>query len=167
MDETPQQALKRLTPHEPVVSKRGIIYMGNLPKDFEEKAVRRYLSQFGKVTKLKVARSAKTGHSKGFAFVEFAFEEVAEIVARTIHRHLIGSKTITCHMCDSIDSKVFRSNSLAFSPPQKYNKERKRHNVHGINELPKNAALYHNRLVEASKKQLKEKNIKFTLDHMI
>ena len=51
---------------------RGVIYIGHLPKGFEEAELRKFFEQFGKINKLRVSRSKKTGRTRGYAFLEFA-----------------------------------------------------------------------------------------------
>ena len=58
---------------------KGIVYIGHLPKGFEEDELRKFFEQFGKINKLRVSRSKKTGRSRGYAFLEFKDKEVAEI----------------------------------------------------------------------------------------
>lgn len=48
-----------------------------------------YFTQFGDVTRLRLARNKRTGASKHFAFVEFGSREVAEIVAGTMNNYLM------------------------------------------------------------------------------
>lgn len=48
-----------------------------------------YFTQFGEVTRLRLARNKKTGASKHYAFVEFESQEVAGIVARTMDNYLM------------------------------------------------------------------------------
>lgn len=48
-----------------------------------------YFTQFGDVTRLRLARNKKSGASKHYAFVEFGSEEVAGIVARTMDNYLM------------------------------------------------------------------------------
>jgi nucleolar protein 15 len=56
----------------------GIIYIGHLPKGFNEKELKGFFSQFGEVSKLRVSRSKKTARSKGYAFLEFKGEHKGE-----------------------------------------------------------------------------------------
>ncbi|QDS76467.1 hypothetical protein FKW77_004910 [Venturia effusa] len=67
----------------------GTIYVGRVPHGFYEHQMKAYFSQFGDVTRLRLARNKKTGASKHYAFVEFASKEVAEIVARTMDKYLM------------------------------------------------------------------------------
>src|ERR1700755_3064410 len=51
--------------------------------------MRAYFSQFGTITRLRMARNRKTGASKHFAFLEFASADVADIVAKTMNNYLM------------------------------------------------------------------------------
>lgn len=52
--------------------KSAVLYLGHVPHNFYEPAMRSYFSQFGEVQRLRLARSKKTARSKGYAFIEFA-----------------------------------------------------------------------------------------------
>lgn len=56
--------------------------------------MKKYFSQFGDVTRIRVARSEKTGRSKGHAFVEFRIPEVAQIAAETMDNYLMYKKML-------------------------------------------------------------------------
>jgi nucleolar protein 15 len=58
--------------------------------------MRAYFSQFGIVTRLRLSRNKKTGHSKHYAFIEFESEEVAEIVAETMDNYLLYGHILKC-----------------------------------------------------------------------
>ncbi|KFD48572.1 hypothetical protein M514_10583 [Trichuris suis] len=66
-----------------------VICVRRIPYGFFENEMFEYFSQFGKVTRLKLIRSEKTGRSRGFAFVEFKSAKVAEIVASTMNNYLL------------------------------------------------------------------------------
>lgn len=51
--------------------------------------MRAYFTQFGTVNHVRLSRSKKTGNSKHYAFVEFASDEVAKIVADTMNNYLM------------------------------------------------------------------------------
>ena len=57
----------KLKPSE--ITHKGIIYVGHLPKGFEEEQLKGFFSQFGGISKIRVSRSKKTGRSKGFAYL--------------------------------------------------------------------------------------------------
>ncbi|XP_071443694.1 MKI67 FHA domain-interacting nucleolar phosphoprotein-like [Hetaerina americana] len=71
---------------------RGVVRLACIPHGFYEDEMRQYFKQFGVVTRLRVARSRKTGNSKGFAFVEFKVPEVAKVVAETMNNYLMFDK---------------------------------------------------------------------------
>lgn len=74
---------------DPLKLKRGIVLIKNLPHGFFEPQLKEYFSQYGKVTRLRLGRSERTGASKAFAFVEFKYPEVAEIAAQTMDKYLM------------------------------------------------------------------------------
>ena len=51
--------------------------------------MRAYFSQFGEITHLRISRNKLTGHSKHYAFIEFASNAVADIVAKTMDKYLM------------------------------------------------------------------------------
>lgn len=59
---------------------RGVVYISHIPHGFYEEQMREFFGQFGIVTNLRLGRSAKTGGSKGYAFVEFKYKEVASVI---------------------------------------------------------------------------------------
>jgi hypothetical protein len=93
-------------------ARRGIVLLKNIPPGFYENQMYNFFSQFGKVLRVKLARSRKvngylqrafktclnyilsffnsqTTGSKGYAFIEFAYEEVAKIAADTMNNYLM------------------------------------------------------------------------------
>lgn len=70
------------------------MYFGRIPHGFYETEMRKYFSQFGKVKRTRVARSEKTGNSKGYGYVEFDNFEVAKIVAETMNNYLMGNRLL-------------------------------------------------------------------------
>uniref|UniRef100_A0A9J8CW06 Nucleolar protein interacting with the FHA domain of MKI67 n=1 Tax=Cyprinus carpio carpio TaxID=630221 RepID=A0A9J8CW06_CYPCA len=76
----------------------GVLYVGHLPRGLFERQLKSYFQQFGKVTRIRVSRSKKTGRSKGYGFVEFECDEVAKIVAETMNNYLIGERLIKCEL---------------------------------------------------------------------
>ncbi|KAM9347443.1 MKI67 FHA domain-interacting nucleolar phosphoprotein [Symphorus nematophorus] len=113
----------RLTP--------GVIYVGHLPVGLFEPQLRSYFEQFGKVLRLRLSRSKKTGGSKGYAFVEFDCDEVAKIVAETMNNYLMGERLIKCHVIppEKVHEKLFVGSRREFKKPTnpavaRYNKKR-------------------------------------------
>ncbi|ODM93415.1 MKI67 FHA domain-interacting nucleolar phosphoprotein, partial [Orchesella cincta] len=68
---------------------------------FYEKEIKSYFTQFGKVLRVRVGRSQKTGKSRGYAFVEFEFEEVAKIAAEAMNNYLMFERLIKCEVLSS------------------------------------------------------------------
>ncbi|CAL8088875.1 unnamed protein product [Orchesella dallaii] len=77
---------------------RGIIMLKHIPHGFYEKEIKSYFSQFGKVLRVRVGRSQKTGKSRGYAFVEFQFEDVAKIAAEAMNNYLMFERLIKCEV---------------------------------------------------------------------
>lgn len=74
----------------------AVIYVGHIPHGFYDKEMRSYFAQFGEVLRVRLSRSKKTGHSRGYAFVEFADAEVAAIAAESMDGYLMhGSKMVS------------------------------------------------------------------------
>ncbi|XP_040003938.1 MKI67 FHA domain-interacting nucleolar phosphoprotein [Xiphias gladius] len=113
----------RLTP--------GVVYVGHLPLGLFEPQLRSYFQQFGKVLRLRLSRSKKTGGSKGYAFVEYDCDEVAKIVAETMNNYLMGERLIKCHVIppEKVHEKLFVGSQREFKEPSypavaRYNKKR-------------------------------------------
>jgi len=106
-----EKALKSSKSNEP-----GVVYIGyvhtshfamreeannqpsRVPRGFFEAEMKKYFSQFGRVTRLRLSRNKQTGASKHYAFVEFASSEVADIVARTMNNYLLFGHILKCHL---------------------------------------------------------------------
>lgn len=113
----------RLTP--------GVIYVGHLPLGLFETQLKSYFEQFGKVLRVRLSRSKKTGGSKGYAFIEFDCDEVAKIVAETMNNYLMGERLIKCHVIppEKVHEKLFVGSQREFKKPSnpavaRYNKKR-------------------------------------------
>lgn len=74
---------------DPTRLNRGVLLIKNLPKGFFEKQLKKYFSQYGTVTRLRLARSERTGGSKGHAFIEFQYPEVAKVAAEAMDNYLM------------------------------------------------------------------------------
>lgn len=77
---------------------RGVIYLGHIPKGFEESQMRKFFDQFGTVTRLRLSRSKRNAAPKGYGFIEFEEESVAKIVAQTMDKYLLFEKQLVCHL---------------------------------------------------------------------
>eukprot|EP00088_Acartia_fossae_P002596 TRINITY_DN1106_c0_g1_i1.p1 TRINITY_DN1106_c0_g1~~TRINITY_DN1106_c0_g1_i1.p1 ORF type:complete len:295 (-),score=91.32 TRINITY_DN1106_c0_g1_i1:112-969(-) len=76
----------------------GVVYLSHIPHGFYEKQMREFFSQFGAVTNLRLGRSKRTGRSRGYAFIEFQFHEVAKIVAETMNNYLMNNRIMKCQL---------------------------------------------------------------------
>lgn len=76
-----------------------VIYLGHIPTAFEEQELLKFFSQFGKVVNINLCRSKRTGNSKGYAFIQFADQEVASITAEAMSGYfMMGEKRLVCHV---------------------------------------------------------------------
>ncbi|XP_070165703.1 MKI67 FHA domain-interacting nucleolar phosphoprotein-like [Polyergus mexicanus] len=73
---------------------RGIVYVGHIPHGFYEEQMKDYFKQFGNVTRVRVARSKKTGKSRGYGYVEFLYPEVAQIAAESMNNYLMCGRLL-------------------------------------------------------------------------
>lgn len=92
--------LRKLVPV--AVNTHGYVYVSHMPSGLEDDGLRKFFNQFGKVVKVKVARSKKTGRSKGYSFVEFESKDVAKIAADTMHGFLLFGKQLVCQYLDEV-----------------------------------------------------------------
>jgi nucleolar protein 15 len=103
---------KEIEKDDDVKSHQQVLYIGHLPKEFLEKDLRNFLSQFGKVYNCRVARKIETGNSKGYAFVKFADPEVAEVVCDTLHGYFLGTQRLVCQLRQSYPGMFFDTNEV-------------------------------------------------------
>uniref|UniRef100_A0A8C5K5L1 Nucleolar protein interacting with the FHA domain of MKI67 n=1 Tax=Jaculus jaculus TaxID=51337 RepID=A0A8C5K5L1_JACJA len=77
-------------------------------------------------------RAGKTGNSRGYAFVEFACEDVAKIVAETMNNYLFGERLLVCRYIppEKVHVELFKEWNVPFRQPsfpavKRYNQDRK------------------------------------------
>ncbi|KAG5176506.1 putative FHA domain-interacting nucleolar phosphoprotein, partial [Tribonema minus] len=90
------QALAKSRPE--AVGEGRVVYLGHIPHGFYEEAMNGFFSQFGEVRRLKLARSRKSGRSRGYAFLEFTHPEVASIVAETMNGYFLFERKLVCNL---------------------------------------------------------------------
>ncbi|XP_014783311.1 MKI67 FHA domain-interacting nucleolar phosphoprotein-like [Octopus bimaculoides] len=112
------------------VTRRGVVYLGHIPYGFFENQMRAYFSQFGKVTRLRLSRSKRTGKSKGFAFIEFLSGDVAKIVAETMNNYLLFENLLKCRFIppEEVKLNLFKGCNRKFTLPKSHIISRDRHN---------------------------------------
>ncbi|CAG8616610.1 14581_t:CDS:2 [Funneliformis mosseae] len=136
--------------------KRGVIYLGRIPHGFYEEQIHSYFSQFGTVTRLKLYRNKKTGKSKHFAFIEFASDEVAEIVAETMHNYPLSNRLLQCKVVpeEKINPRMWIGANKVYTPESYLKVELKKRTKkkslkrveHQIQKLVKNEKLKRKKL---------------------
>ncbi len=118
-------------------AKRGYMYIGHIPHGFYEKEMKDYFSQFGKVRRLRLARSKTSGRYKGYGFLEFESESVAKIAAETMDNYLMFNKILKCQLIpkEKLHEKAFKNSHKLFKVPikslfrRKYNKKKSKKQV--------------------------------------
>lgn len=96
----------------------NVLYVGHLPREFQEPELLEFLKQFGQVKNVRLARSKKTGGTKCYAFCQMKDPEVAAIVADTLSGYIMfGTKRLVCHVVpsDKVHPKLF----FQFAPKKK------------------------------------------------
>lgn len=93
----------------------AVVYIGHLPHGFYEDQLKSYFSQYGEVLGVKVARSKITARSKGYAFVQFKYPEVAAIVSDTMNGYLLMGKVLISNTLSAS-----QKNPFSYSTSKKY-----------------------------------------------
>uniref|UniRef100_A0A8C2V2J1 Nucleolar protein interacting with the FHA domain of MKI67 n=1 Tax=Chinchilla lanigera TaxID=34839 RepID=A0A8C2V2J1_CHILA len=64
-------------------------------------------------------RVTQTGNSRGYAFVEFQSEDVAKIVAETMHNYLFGERLLVCRFMppEKVHKDLFKGWQVPFHHP--------------------------------------------------
>ncbi|KFO70856.1 MKI67 FHA domain-interacting nucleolar phosphoprotein-like, partial [Cuculus canorus] len=85
----------------------------------------------GKVTRLRLSRSKKTGATKGYGFIEFESDDVAKIVADTMNNYLFSERLLKCQFMspERVHENLFKNCKRMFLKPsqpavRRYNKIR-------------------------------------------
>ncbi|XP_037573939.1 MKI67 FHA domain-interacting nucleolar phosphoprotein-like [Dermacentor silvarum] len=140
--------------------RRGVIYIKHIPHGFYEEEMKKYFSQFGTVTNLRLSRSGKTGGSRGYAFIEFLSEDVAKIVADTMDGYLFFNKIMKCSVVprEHVHEGLFRHFRYPF--PLRKEVVRTVHNRRRTTESEKRSA--HRRLatLERTRAQLRKMGVR-------
>lgn len=118
-----------------------VLYVGHLPGEFEERDLKNFLQQFGKVVNIRISRSPKTGNSRGYAFVRWEDAETARVAADTLQGYFVGQRRLVCHPVPNPHQSMFYHTDKAIQRSQLKQKveakqrERKLANVGKIKEI--------------------------------
>lgn len=77
-----------------VVPGGAVVYVGHLPRGFEEPQLKGYFSQYGEIVRLRMRRNPRTGASRHAAFIEFRHQEVASIVVESMNNYILGGRVL-------------------------------------------------------------------------
>ncbi len=148
----------------PYSHSRGIVYLSHLPHGLYEKELRSFLQQFGAVTNLRLGRSKKSGQSKGYAFVEFRYPEVAQIVAETMNNYLMFDKLVKCESLppEKVSKRCFREKVDPKMPPQLKKRQEGKRQVNQLRTEEQNNRRLKKQLrrLEGVKKKLEAAGVK-------
>lgn len=89
---------------------RPVIFIGQLPKQFQEKEMRKYFGQFGPLVKVRLARDRRSGASKLHGWVEFAKMPDARIAAETMNNYLLFGKMMKVEVMELPPANLFPAN---------------------------------------------------------
>jgi nucleolar protein 15 len=137
--QTPVNDKKKTTNAPVVLPGAGVIYLSRIPHGFYEDQMRAYFSQFGEITRLRMARNKRTGASKHYAYIEFRHEAVARIVAETMHNYLMFGRLLQCHLVpvDKVHPETFVGANRKFKVIPWKKIAREAHNVEETEEIVK------------------------------
>ncbi|BGP23249.1 ribosomal biogenesis protein Gar2 [Rhodotorula toruloides] len=121
---------KKLDAKEKKQPKTGTVYLGRIPRGFYEEEMKSYFSQFGEVTRLRLSRNKQTGASKHYAFIEFKYASVAQIVQETMDNYLLAGHILVCKVIpdDQIHPKMWIGANRKFRVVPKARREAARRN---------------------------------------
>ena len=122
--------LKKAGRVRPTPADAGVLYLGHIPHGFYEQEMKGFFSQFGTVSRLRLARNKKTGRSKHYAFIEFKVAEVAEVVAKSMNGYLMFSKVLVAKVLkpEEVHPELFRNANRPFKPVDRTMVARQQHN---------------------------------------
>jgi len=94
--------------------------------------MQRFFSQFGDITRFRLARNLKTGKSRHHAFIEFKDGEIVDIVAEAMNNYFLFGRKLICHVVPSekVHERLFSAKKRFHVIPHKkiakeaHNKER-------------------------------------------
>ena len=117
-EEESKKSKEKKRKEKKALARRGVLYVGHLPDGFMEYQLRAFFKQFGGICSVRLFRSVKTGRSKGYAFIEFALKEVAEVAAQTMNKYRMFGRTLVCRVIDrnTVHPHVFNQKKRVIGP---------------------------------------------------
>ena len=104
--------------HQPASSSHAsrVVYIGHLPHGFYERELLGFFSQFGKLTRVRLSRSKKSGKAKHYAFLEFLHPEVAAVAAEAMDGYFMFSQKLEVKVMspDKIHPELFKGATRRF-----------------------------------------------------
>jgi len=109
---------------------KAVMCVRHLANEFQEKELKGYFGQFGKINRLRLARSRKTGNSRGYAFIEFDDQKDAKIAAKTMDKYLMHEKIMRCDIIpkEKVHADIFKGCNQEYFFGALYRKNRRVYN---------------------------------------
>jgi len=97
--------------------KPAVVFLSHIPHGFYEPQMTEFFNQFGDVTRLRLARSKRTGASKGYAYIEFKHKLAAKVVVETMDGYPMFMRKLKCEMVDvaTLTGDVFKGHDKHFA----------------------------------------------------
>lgn len=100
------------------------LFVGNLAYSTNEDGIREAFSQFGEIVDLKLVTEYGTGRSKGFAFVEFAEEDMATAAIEGMNEKDLDGRTIFVKVAQPKAPRENRGGGRNFGGNRRFNDNR-------------------------------------------
>ncbi|KAI9472775.1 nucleolar protein [Coemansia sp. RSA 989] len=151
-DDASKQIQKRLSKLPKKSQKSGVVYVGRIPHGFYEEEMLSYFKQFGAIRRLRLSRNPRTGQSRHYGFIEFAHQEVAQVVADTMDNYLMFDHLLKCKMMpeDRVHPRMFANRFKKIVPGASSKEHARIINQHKTQEQVDRQM---DRLVKAEKKR--------------
>ena len=122
-----------------------------------------FFSQFGKVDMVRVSRSKKSGRSRGYAFVKFDSETVAQTVSDVMNGYHLFDKILVSHVVpkSKVHPQMFKGAQKKFKPVPWNFIAKKQHNRQRTDEERSKAVTRLGRKQAKLKEKLKRLGIEY------
>ncbi|MBN2426053.1 MAG: RNA-binding protein [Calditrichaceae bacterium] len=90
------------------------IYVGNLPRNTNEDAVRNLFAAYGTVEKVNLINDRETGELRGFGFVEMPSDSEAAEAIDHIHGSDLGGRTLNVNQAKPRGERSFSNQRSSF-----------------------------------------------------